>query len=60
MRTVTQPVWEQDFQNVSMALSPYQRTTEDGFSYVDPSAPEYLANLYRTLVGIGYANGWLP
>jgi hypothetical protein len=52
-------VWQRQFEQVTVALKPFERVTSDGFHYVDPTAPTKLRDYYRSLCSTGYLYGWL-
>ena len=58
-RTEMEELWERDFNRVVAGLIPWARRDGRGFEYVSADAPDGLLSVYRALVSIGYANGWL-
>lgn len=61
MSDEAQRVWARDFDNVTTALRPHVRTLDDGAQVVDEdTAPPAMVSLYRRLLEVGYARGWMP
>ena len=57
----TRRTWERDYSAVCEALRPYVRNLPDGFAYVDEdTASPAMVRLYRALVEVGAARGWMP
>ena len=60
-RDETRRTWERDYSAVCEALRPYVRNLPDGVAYVDETiAPAAMVRLYRGLLEVGAARGWMP
>lgn len=55
----TRARWERELASVTRILAPYA-FEHDGETYLRREAPEALSAIYRRLVSVGYARGWMP
>ncbi len=58
----TEKVWNRDLANINQIINDAEavNTADDGFQWVDESKVDAgTMSLYRSLVSVGYAKGWL-